>query len=193
MGSTKVEVMKWAREYLPDGISFIGGHPMAGKETSGIDSAEPDLYKGCIYCLTPAAGADENAVHVMKGLVTGVGATPVLIDPAVHDHLVAGISHLPMIISAACVTGTVSSPSWPEMSRLAAGGYKDVSRLASGNPEMNRDIFLTNQAEIVNWLDLYIEELKRLRRMIMGNSEELVRALDYARSERDKWLRGGGR
>ncbi len=191
-GSTKAQVMQWAGEYLPSGVSFIGGHPMAGKETFGIDEADADLFKGCVWCLTPSTCATPLAVRKLKKLVESIGARPFFIDAETHDNLVAGVSHLPMLLSAAFVTTTTKSRLWPEMTKLTAGGYRDFSRLASGNPEMNRDICLTNQERIVEWLDRYIEALKSYRHMVTEDGEGLAEILAQAREAREKWLRGGG-
>jgi prephenate dehydrogenase len=191
-GSTKVQVMQWAGEYLSSKVSFIGGHPMAGKETSGINEADADLFQGCVYCLTPSSCATPQAVRKLKRLVESIGAKPFFIDAETHDNLVAGVSHLPMLLSAAFVTVTTKSRLWPEMAKLAAGGYRDFSRLASGNPEMNRDICLTNQEKIVDWLDRYIEVLKGYRHLVAEDSDELTEMLAQAREARDKWLQGGG-
>ena len=189
-GSTKVEVMNWAGEYLSPEISFIGGHPMAGKETSGIDEADARLFRGCVWCLTPSPCATPQAVRKMKKLVESIGAKPFFIDAETHDNLVAGVSHLPMLLSAAFVTATTKSRLWPEMAKLAAGGYRDFSRLASGNPEMNLDICLTNREKITDWLDRYIEVLKGYRNIVADDSEELADMLAQAREAREKWLRG---
>jgi len=165
---------------------------MAGKETSGINEAEADLFQGCVYCLTPSSCATPQAVRKLKRLVESIGAKPFFIDAETHDNLVAGVSHLPMLLSAAFVTTTTKSRLWPEMAKLAAGGYRDFSRLASGNPEMNRDICLTNQEKIVDWLDRYIEVLKGYRHLVAEDGEELSEMLAQAREARERWLRGGG-
>jgi prephenate dehydrogenase len=191
-GSTKVQVMKWAREYLSPQISFIGGHPMAGKETFGISEANAGLFKGCVYCLTPSYCATPQAVKKLKQVVESIGAKPFFIDAETHDNLVAGVSHLPMLLSAAFVTATTKSRLWPDMAKLAAGGYRDLSRLASGNPEMNRDICITNREKIVDWLDRYIEVLKGYRDLVADESEELAEMLAQAREARENWLRGQG-
>jgi prephenate dehydrogenase len=191
-GSTKVQVMKWAGEYLSPQISFIGGHPMAGKEISGISEADAGLFKGCVYCLTPSYCATPEAVKKLKQVVESIGAKPFFIDAETHDNLVAGISHLPMLLSAAFVTATTKSRLWPDMAKLAAGGYRDFSRLASGNPEINRDICLTNQEKIVDWLDRYIEVLKGYRDLVADESEELAEMLAQAREARENWLRRQG-
>ena len=188
-GSTKMKVMQWAGEHLPSKVSFIGGHPMAGKETFGIDEADANLFRGCVYCLTPSPCATPQAVRKLKKLVESIGARPFFIDAETHDNLVAGVSHLPMLLSTAFVTTTMKSRLWPEMAKLAAGGYRDFSRLASGNPEMNRDICLTNHEKIVDWLDRYIEVLKGYRNLVAEDSEELAEMLAQAREVREKWLR----
>ncbi len=187
-GSTKMEVMKWAQDLLPSTVDFIGGHPMTGKEISGLDGAEAELFNGCIYCLTPKSNASPEAVQSMTRLVRLVGANPLFIDPAEHDNFVAAVSHLPMLLSAALVSATANDPSWAEMSRLAATGYRDLSRLALGDPEMSRDICLTNQVNIVNWMDQYIEELRKYRRLISEGGEELMEAFLRAQQARRKWL-----
>lgn len=191
IGSTKTRVMQWADEYLPSSASFVGGHPMAGKETSGLDEADADLFRDCVYCLVPAPRVPEQAVEAVVGLVEAVGAKPLLIDAESHDSLVAGVSHLPILLSASFVAATAGSSQWPEMAKLAAGGYRDMSRLASGDPHMNRDICVTNRDEIIRWMDRYIEELTQFRRLVAEGNGELINALDRARQAREEWLREG--
>jgi prephenate dehydrogenase len=193
IGSTKARVMQWADEYLPGGVDFVGGHPMAGKETSGIEEADADLFRGCVYCLTPSARAGEEAIRHLSDLVESVGATPLVIDAGLHDSLVAGISHLPILVSAAFVGATAKSPQWADMARLAASGYRDMSRLASGDPEVNRDICVTNRDEILAWLDRYMEELREFRSLLEEGDERLLDALARARATRQEWLRGQSR
>jgi len=188
VASTKAQVMGWAEESLPLGVSFIGGHPMAGKETSGIEAADADLFRGCTYCLVPGPSATKGAIDTLEDLVKKIGAKPLFIDAATHDSLVAAISHLPMIISAALVSMTTKSPSWPEMAKLAASGFRDLTRLASGSPEMSRDICLTNKGPILRWLDEYIQELERFRRLV-GEGQGLEEAFSEAREAREGWLR----
>lgn len=189
VASTKSAVMGWAEEILPASVSFIGGHPMAGREASGIEAADGDLFQGCTYCLVPGRNATKKAVAALEALVRRIGAEPMYLDAAEHDRLVAGISHLPLLISVALVSATTESPSWPAMARLAATGYRDVSRLASGDPLMGRDICLTNKEPILRWLDDYIAELKRLRSLVDGGGGGLEQALVAAREAREKWLR----
>ena len=189
VGSTKAQVMGWAGEYLPDSVSFVGGHPMAGKETSGIEAADADLFVGCTYCLVPGQGAAGEAARTVERLVTQVGARPLFIDAAEHDRLVAAISHLPMLVSSALVSMAAGSSDWPKMAGLAATGFRDITRLASGSPQMTRDICLTNGDSIVRWIDEYVKELTRLRDLVANGDSELEKALTWAREQRETWLR----
>jgi len=186
--STKLQVMRWAQKLLPSRTSFIGGHPMAGKEISTIKAATADLFRKCTYCLTPLSQAKPAAVRTVKDMVKALGAVPLVIEAEEHDRLVAGISHLPLLLSVALVLATTENPSWPKMSRLAASGYRDLTRLASGNPELGAHICLSNQAAIVSWIDMFIEELQKLRKLVADGSEEIERALAIANEARQKWL-----
>jgi prephenate dehydrogenase len=188
--STKVKVMEWAEQHLPPGVEFIGGHPMAGKEVSGIEAAEASLFEGRTYCLVPGQNASPEAVEAVVGLVKQMGAEPLIITASEHDSFVAGISHLPTLLSVALVSTTTKSPSWVKMSKLAATGYRDLTRLASQNPQMNRDICLTNQENILKWIDGFIEELSQFRRLIANGGEDLERVFDQAKQARQRWLEG---
>jgi len=186
--STKLRVIRWAQELLPSRINFIGGHPMAGKELSTIKAAIADLFRTCTYCLTPLPQVRPAAMKTIKDMVKSLGAIPLVIEAEEHDRLVAGISHLPLLLSAALVLTTTKSPSWPKMSRLAASGYRDLTRLASGNPELGAHICLSNQTAIVSWIDTFIEELQKLRKLVAEGSGEIERALAMANEARQKWL-----
>jgi prephenate dehydrogenase len=186
--STKLQVIQWAQELLPARTNFIGGHPMAGKEISTIKAATADLFRKCAYCLTPLPQAKPAALRTVKDMVKALGAVPLVIDAEEHDRLVAGISHLPLLLSAALVLATTKNPSWPQMSRLAASGYRDLTRLASGNPEVSAHICLSNRAAIVSWIDMFIEELQKLRKLVADGSEEIERTLAIANEARQKWL-----
>jgi prephenate dehydrogenase len=186
--STKVQVMQWAQELLPPKTNFVGGHPMAGKEISSIKAATADLFNGCTYCLTPSYGAKPAAIRTVKDMVKAIGANPLDIEAEEHDNLVAGISHLPLLISAALVLATTKNQSWPQMSRLASSGYHDLTRLASGNPEVSAHICLSNQAAIASWIDIFVEELQKLQKLVADGSEDIERILTIANKARQKWL-----
>jgi prephenate dehydrogenase len=188
-GSTKVQVMKWAKEMLPPTVHFIGGHPMAGRETYGIQAAEADLFRRCTYCLTASEKASPKSMDTVIGMTIKLGAIPFLIDPQEHDNLVAGISHLPILLSAALVSLTTKNPSWSKMSKLASSGYHDLTRLASGNPEVNSHICLSNQKAIVDWIDEFSQELKRYRQLVAKGDKRLEQALTEANNARQEWLK----
>ena len=186
--STKVQVMKWAEEILPPTVDFIGGHPMAGKETYGIQAAEAELFRRCTYCLTSSEKVSPKSIDTVTGMVKKLGATPFFIDAQEHDNLVAGISHLPMLLSAALVSLTTKDPSWSEMSKLAASGYYDLGRLASGSPEVNAHICLSNKEAIVNWIDKFSQELERYRQLVAEGNKRLEQTFTEANKARQEWL-----
>ncbi len=123
------------------------------------------------------------------GLAQAVGAKPVFLDAEEHDAYAAAISHVPLVSSIALFALARTSTAWPELAGMAGPGFRDLTRLASGQPEMAHDIFLTNQQNISHWLDRYIEELRKLQTMIdAGDAEPLFRALVETQMERDNFL-----
>ncbi|MFQ5861013.1 MAG: prephenate dehydrogenase [Dehalococcoidia bacterium] len=189
-GSTKGVVLQWAAEYLPSEVSFVGGHPLTGKETSGPEAAEAALFQDKLYCVIPSPSAQKEAVKSVIDLVSSIGAKPYFVDPVEHDSYIAAVSHLPLLLSVALV-GTVSkSPGWGDLAQVASSGFRDISRLASGDPVMGRDICVTNPDNIVHWIDAFIKELYEFRSLIQSDGEELVKAFDNAWEARERWLAG---
>ena len=187
--STKVSVMQWAEDYLPPSVDFIGGHPMAGKETSGIEAAEAGLFRDRTYCLATGRNASTASFETAMWLVGEIGAEPLCITAAEHDDFVAAISHLPLIVSSALVMATTRSPDWARISRLASTGYRDLSRLASQHSRMNRDICLTNRENIIGWIDEFTRALDRFKRLIAeDNQQDLEQAFIQAKELRERWL-----
>ena len=187
-GSTKAQVMAWASEHLPETVSFVGGHPMAGKETPGIEGATADLFKDATYCVIPSLTAANPAVEVVVGLAGILGAKHLFIEAVEHDVLVGGISHLPLVLSAALVSATSASPSWSEMGKLASSGFRDVSRLASGNPDLAEGVSQTNQASLLKWLDSYMDVLTRYRKLLAEDNEGFLAEIAAARDARNQWV-----
>lgn len=189
MASTKAQVAAWAAELLPATVSYVGGHPMAGKEKAGTAAADPALFKDAIYCLTTGRHTRQDAVDAVEAMVRTAGAKPYYIDPEEHDAYVAGISHLPLLLSVGLTTVTGRSPAWKEMAPLAATGFRDVSRLASGDPEMHRDIFLTNPAGLTRWINEMITFLLDVRdQLAEGDAAQIEAMLRSAKQQRDSWL-----
>ena len=189
-GSTKREVLGWAQEALPPAVSFVGGHPMAGKEEGGPEAAEADLFQGAYYALCPLPSAQEEAVRSVVGLVEMVGGRPYFVDPQEHDSYVSAVSHLPFLLSIGLVSATTKSPAWREMSRLASSGYRDLTRLASKDPQIHRDICLTNREGITYWVDEFIKQLYEFRRLLREDVDGLEKAFIQAWEARAKWLAG---
>jgi len=189
-GSTKVDVLKWAGEALPNTVSFVGGHPMAGKAQS-IEAAEADLFKGATWCVTPAVSADDPAIRNVLGMIAALGAEPYFLDPGEHDAYVAGISHLPFVLAAALMNSLAKDSSWRDMKSLTAGGFRDMTRLSAGSPDMHRDIAITNREALVRWIDSYQAALSDVRAMLAADNEETVTGLTAffteARDSRAEW------
>jgi prephenate dehydrogenase len=187
--STKAQVLEWARELLPATVDFIGGHPMAGKEQSGASAADPELFSGAIYCLTPSARARQPSLDLVEAMVKQIRAKLYYIDATEHDAYVAGVSHLPFMLSTALADLVGHSPAWKEMAPLAATGFRDISRLASGDAEMHRDICMTNRVAIARWMEDAARWLLDTRDLIeAGKSDELLELFARARATRESWL-----
>ena len=190
VGSTKSQVLRWAQEFLPRTASFVGGHPMAGK-TQSVEGAEADLFKGATWCIAPSVTADEEAVRTVLGMVSALGAEPFFVDPGEHDAYVAGVSHLPFVLSAALMRAVSSDPSWRDMKSLTAGGFRDASRLAAGSPAMHRDILLTNREAVARWVDAVSTQLDEVRAALAADAETaetvLTNFFTEARDARAVW------
>ena len=187
VASTKAQVISWAEEYLPTTVFFVGGHPIAGKETSGIEAAQATLFKQCIYCLTPTKRTSPVALDKVIALIDTLGARMRFLEPPEHDGMVAGVSHLPYIASIALMQTTALNPAWDDASLLAASGFRDTTRLAAGSPEMHRDICLTNSEAITRWLNDYIAVLSTLRERIAARDPNLSEVFEQARKARIDW------
>ena len=194
MGSSKKVVLEWAEQYLPRHVDFVGGHPMAGKETSGPENADGSLFDNKVYCVVPSPRAQKAAVSEVTELAKAVGARPFFIGVEEHDSFVAAASHLPFLLSVALVGCTSKSANWEDIAQLAATGYGDISRLASGDPIMHRDICATNPEPIVAWIDAYIRELYQVRQMLTNENGPDIAAIqeffEQAAEARARWLAG---
>jgi prephenate dehydrogenase len=189
VASTKAQVCAWAREILPAHVDFVGGHPMAGKEQAGAQAADPALFQQAIYCLTPSPTVRQHALELVEALVRTIEARPYFIDADEHDAYVAGISHLPFLLSTCLVEMTSRSPAWQEMAALAATGFRDMSRLASGDAVMHRDICMTNRTALIRWINDTLAFLVEVRTMLEADDAAQVGTLfEHAREVREAWL-----
>jgi len=194
VGSSKRVVLEWADEVLPKTVSFVGGHPMAGREKSGPQNADGEMFKNRAYCIIPSSTADRAAVSSVTTMAEAIGAKPFYIGVEEHDSFVAAASHLPFMMSVALMGVTSKSPNWDDIGPLASTGFGDLSRLASGDPVMHRDICVTNPEPIVAWMDAYIKELYDLRNLLAaegGPSPEAVEQVFVnAMDARARWQAG---
>ncbi len=175
--STKARVMEAAARSLP-GTAFVGGHPMAGGESSGPENSRADLFVGATWVITPGAQTSAEAVSQAEALARGLGAKPLLLSAEVHDELAAAVSHLPHLLATALMAQAgEAAAKHAETWRVAARGFKDMTRLAGGNPGVWKDICLTNAAPLVRALAAF---RRRLEEMEAWLQEEDAQALEEA-------------
>lgn len=185
-GSVKSMIHREA-EQLGLAGRFIGGHPMAGSEKSGYANSNDHLIENAYYILTPGDGVPHEAIEAMESFVRSLGAIPLVLTEAEHDHIVAAVSHLPHIIASGLVNVVKDADSADEkMKLIAAGGFKDITRIASSSPVMWQQICLMNHKPIEEMLDAYITYLSGIKEMIHNqDSEELYHLFERSRDYRD--------
>ena len=174
VGSTKAEISAAAQRLLPKGLFFIGGHPMAGSEKRGVDAADPFLFQNVIYVLTPAKNVPLKLCDDFAALIESIGARVLVTGPHTHDMVAAAVSHLPQMIAVALMrmVGEMDQEN-PLFLRLAAGGFRDLTRIASSSYKVWRDICQTNSLQITEMIDRFIAQLQRVReRVATGQLEE---------------------
>ncbi|MDH7601595.1 MAG: prephenate dehydrogenase [Armatimonadota bacterium] len=202
VGSTKKEIVEQASRLMPKGCSFVGGHPMAGSEESGVESALPGMFVGATYVLTPTTETSLDALQKMSQFVEAIGAKIEVMSPEEHDALVALVSHLPHAVSAALLHTVVRSQYGSaeqrlaqnlesvQAFRLAAGSFRDLTRVSNSPPEIWRDICLTNAREIAKAIEVFQSILEELRTAILSNDENRVLGFfEEARQVRQAYLR----
>ncbi|MFZ5877022.1 MAG: prephenate dehydrogenase [Nitrospirota bacterium] len=183
VGSVKAPVVE---RLEPLFARFVGGHPMAGGERSGVGSASAALFDGARCVLTPTPRTDQRALDVVERLWAGLGAAVVKLSPAAHDELVAAVSHVPHVAAAALVNAAAAAADGRALS-LAAGGFRDTTRIASGAPDLWRDICLMNREPVLAMLKSYLKEVEGVRDAIeRGDGGALFDALSRARAARDR-------
>ncbi|MBI4744492.1 MAG: prephenate dehydrogenase [Actinobacteria bacterium] len=186
VGSTKATIVKEIEEAAPSDIYFIGGHPMAGSEQTGVEAATPFLFKNSYYILTPTKKTNNEAFSHLHSLLTQIGAYVLAIDAEKHDSTVATISHLPHFAAASLVNVTQSRMNENEnLIKLAAGGFKDMTRIAIGSPEIWLDIAFENRTAILEALNAYKKEIEKIYEFIKDKDKEgLMQRLNEAREKR---------
>lgn len=165
---------------------FVGGHPMAGSEQVGVDGARAQLFDGAAWVLTPTPRTDEHALALVHSLARSFGADVLTLDPRQHDRLVATVSHVPHLTAAALMQlASARGKSDPVLLRLAAGGFRDMTRIAAGDPSMWLDVCTENRGAILEVVDELIAALSELREVVdVGDVGGLQRRLILAQNAR---------
>jgi len=171
IGSTKEKIMETAQEEFSDGVYFVGGHPMAGSEKSGVDTADPSIFINKSYALVPSVNTPRLIMDKLKEMIITIGSIPVILTPRVHDEIVAAVSHLPQMISVALMNavGSFDNDS-NDYFKLSGGGFYDMTRIASSQFKIWEDICKTNQNNIRKAISVYIEKLEEIKELI-GNEK----------------------
>ncbi|MDP4083874.1 MAG: prephenate dehydrogenase [Bacillota bacterium] len=187
-GSTKRKIMERATHLLERGVVFIGGHPMAGSHKSGVSAAKEILFENAFYLLTPDPSIPKGKVEELMTWLNGTNAKFLTVTPYEHDYLTGIVSHFPHIIAASIVRQTERlSESKGLIPRLAAGGFRDITRIASSSPKMWQDILLQNKEILLELLDQWMEEMGWVKHLLeQENSKEIFNFFYEAKLFRDQ-------
>lgn len=184
VGSTKQSVIRDVGPFVPEGVHFVPGHPIAGTEHSGPEAGFADLFKGRYAILTPPPGTDETAVEKVAELWRRAGSTVEIMEPAHHDRVMAIVSHLPHLI-AFTICGTADDlehQSMKDVLRFAASGFRDFTRIAASDPVMWRDIFLNNREALLEMTQRFVEDMTAMARAVRwGEAEYIVDKIERGR------------
>jgi len=190
VGSVKGALVTKIENLLPEGVSFVGAHPIAGRERSGVESASIDLFAGHRCILTPTPKTPKKALSKIRAFWEAIGAGTMEMDPVTHDRIMAAVSHLPHLVAYALMEA-LSHPSLTKDNpvRFSGGGLRDFTRIAASAPEMWRDIFLANNENVVHMVDLYINALETIKKQIVaGDGAGMLEIFNRARALREKSL-----
>ncbi len=181
VGSTKLDICTTVAD-----PRFVGGHPMAGSEQDGLEGARPGMFDGAMWVLTPTEDTDERAFAAVRALVRSLGAETIALDPRTHDQMVAQVSHVPHLTAASlmCLADDTSIEH-RALLRLAAGGFRDMTRISAGRPTIWPDICVANRTAIVSGLDRLIDQLSDVRAKVADQDRDgLLELLHRARVAR---------
>ena len=186
VGSSKQMIVSQAEKILPKGVHFVGGHPMAGKESVKLEAAEEGLFRNKNWILIRTSKTNSKALEEVSRLVTLTGARVLELDPRAHDLAVAAISHMPLAAAAALVNAVADEPTNKIMARIAASGFRDTTRIASGDPILGVDMFTTNKNSVLKMIGALKKSLSRIEKLIKeGNGEKIREELERAKRFRD--------
>jgi prephenate dehydrogenase len=170
------------------GAAYIGSHPMAGSEKTGVAAARSDLFANAACVVTPTSSSPMEKVEETEELWSSVGGRVIRLSPEVHDALVARSSHLPHVIAAQLATLVLGRRGAPAQQKLCASGFRDSTRIASGSPEMWRDIAIMNRDHLISALHDFTRELSGFREILERNDLAALEAFfQEAKTLRDNW------
>lgn len=183
--STKQEIVRIAHYY---DLNFIGGHPMAGSHKSGILACDENLFENAYYIFTPTKTEEQNQIEYLKKLFVGTRAKYVLLNPKEHDEITGILSHLPHIIASGLVNLADNfNQKHPRAEQLAAGGFRDITRIASSNPQMWTDILLSNRHILMHMLTQWQKKMSQLSFWLKNeNTEQIYHFFEKAKDSRDQ-------
>lgn len=190
VGSIKKDVVGHVYKLFSDKICFIGGHPMTGSEKSGYTASISHLFENAYYILSPMNNVNDQNINLLQELIKSIGAIPIIVPYDIHDFIAASISHAPHIIASAIVN-TVNKLDVEEkyMFKLAAGGFKDITRIASSSPEMWQNICINNKDEVIKVLKIHENIIKDFRiSLINENDSEILNFFKTAKDYRDQLI-----
>ena len=194
VGSVKCSVVRDLEALVAKGGGhFVGSHPMAGAEKMGVTAARDDLFAGAVCVVTPTRKSNLAAVRKVEQFWKSVGSRLLRLAPEAHDKLVSRSSHLPHVVAAQLVNLILSPKHSSEQGLLCANGFRDTTRIASGSPEMWRDIALANRKNLSRALESFTDGLQGFRRALKSRDAQAVsRFFEKARERRDLWSKAAG-
>ena len=186
VGSSKYEIVSQAEKLMPKGVYYVGGHPMAGKETFKIEAAEAGLFEGRTWILAKTSKTSQRALEKVAEQVQKTGAKTIEMEPKVHDLVVAAVSHLPLALAASLANVVGGEEQKELMGKCAASGFRDTTRVASGDPILGVDMFTTNKKAVLKMISSFKRSLANLEGLIKeGNGEKIREELARAKKFRD--------
>jgi prephenate dehydrogenase len=191
VGSVKGTLVERSEAAMPASVHFVGAHPIAGKEKTGVAAGSDQLFKGARCILTPTKRTNQQALERIKQLWEETGSVLLTMDPHVHDQILGAVSHLPHVAAFALMNALADLrdhqiPSL-DLAGHSGGGLRDMTRIAASSSEMWRDIFLWNRDNLVSFIDRYERALEDLKRLIKaGDTAGIEKTLERAKSEREK-------
>jgi prephenate dehydrogenase len=189
VGSTKKEIVETAHNVLPDYVDFVGGHPMAGSHKSGVEASKADLFENAFYVITPNEQTSPEAIQRLETILQGTRSKFIKMSPEQHDHVAGVISHFPHIIASSLVQhAEYFHHETPIIQDLAAGGFKDITRIASSNPKMWSDILIHNREPILHQFDVWMKQMNDIRESIRkAAKDEIYYFFEHAKEFRDEF------